>query len=230
MTEEEIQDLVIYRDALILVLNKPYGIPVHKGSGNITSLEPYFEHLKFGLPKLPSLAHRLDKDTTGCLVLGRHAQPLRELGKLFDQNKISKTYLALVVGRLPEQSGIITAPIAPLSDKKHHWWVKIDYEKGKESITEYEVIASNNDFTFVKLMPKTGRTHQLRIHMAHLGHHIYGDWIYGNPDYKISVPLHLHASQISIPLYKNKPSLNISAELPEHFKNSLDKFSLKNDN
>ncbi|MEQ1790177.1 MAG: RNA pseudouridine synthase, partial [Rickettsiales bacterium] len=98
MLPHEILDKVLYRDALMLVLDKPAGIPVHSGRGGGENLEMYFHHLKYGLPKNPSLAHRLDKDTSGCLVLGRHRKALDMLSKLFQQNKIKKTYWAVVEG------------------------------------------------------------------------------------------------------------------------------------
>ena len=86
------EDLVIYRDALILVLNKPSGIPVHKGSGPLIPLDIHFDALRYGLPRKPELAHRLDKDTSGCLILGRHAAALKRLSALFAKNHIEKTY------------------------------------------------------------------------------------------------------------------------------------------
>lgn len=112
-----IQSLILYRDAMMLVLNKPAGIAVHAGAKKNDSLDAYFKELQFGLPRLPALAHRLDKDTSGCLVLGRHAEALRRLGHLFQNNQIQKTYWAIVKGHLAEKEGIIDLPLAPQSDK-----------------------------------------------------------------------------------------------------------------
>src|SRR5262247_4105534 len=98
MTPEEIVARLIYRDGLMLVLDKPAGLAVHKGPKGGTSLEDYFDALRFGLPRPPSLAHRLDRDTSGCLVLGRHRKALATLGKLFKHGNVGKTYWAVVEG------------------------------------------------------------------------------------------------------------------------------------
>src|SRR5688572_19228691 len=87
---------ILYRDALMLIINKPAGIPVHKGTGGGENLEQYFDALRFGLPRLPALAHRLDRETSGCLILGRQRHALATLGKLFAANKVKKTYWAIV--------------------------------------------------------------------------------------------------------------------------------------
>lgn len=213
LTEQELLDLIIYRDALILILNKPSGIAVHSDNKHNNGLDKYLDFLRFGLPRKPELAHRLDKDTSGCLILGRHAQSLKTLGNLFENNKISKTYLAIVEGCPPDEMGIIDAPLAPLSDKKYQWWMKVDVD-GKPSVTEYKVLKTIGDKTLLELTPKTGRTHQLRVHCAHIGCPILGDKIYGKgkKDY-----LYLHASTLEIPLYPKKDSIKIEAPIPEHF-------------
>src|SRR6185295_19413309 len=99
MTPDEIQARVLYRDAAVLILDKPPGLPVHAGPGGGPNLELYLEALRFGLPRPPGLAHRLDRDTSGCLVLGRHHKALRRLGKLFESGRVAKTYWAVVLGR-----------------------------------------------------------------------------------------------------------------------------------
>ena len=120
-----IEDMLIYRDGLILALNKPAGIPVHKGSGPITPLETYFDSIQFGLPDTPKLAHRLDKDTSGCLILGRNKRGLRDMGNLFENNQVQKEYIAIVEGRVDQDNFRIIAKIAPLSNHKSRWCVKI---------------------------------------------------------------------------------------------------------
>lgn len=207
-------DLVLYRDALILVLNKPTGIPVHKGRGPLTSLDMYFEDLCFGLPQKPELAHRLDKDTSGCLVLGRHKQALKRLGILFQQNHIEKTYHAVVTGILNEKEGSIDLPLAPQSSRKSHWWMKVDHQNGKPSKTTYRVLFEKNGCSYLELKPHTGRTHQLRVHCQALGYPIIGDKIYGEGD--SITPLHLHAHAITIPLYPKKEPLQVTAPLPKY--------------
>lgn len=212
-----INDLLIYRDGLILAINKPSGMPVHKGSGrkDIVPIENYFDKLQFGLPKPPKLAHRLDKDTSGCLVLGRNLKGLNEMGRLFENNLVTKEYIALVEGIIENNNMIIQAKIAPKSTDKNSWWVKICEETGKDALTELEVIQVINNSTLVRLRPKTGRTHQLRIHMQHIGHPIIGDAIYGNKNDDSRLMLHAHT--ITFKLYKNKPAITITAPLPEEF-------------
>src|SRR5262249_36665282 len=111
MTAEEIVARVLYRDALMLVIDKPAGLALHKGPKGGESLEDYFGALRFGLPRAPALAHRLDRDTSGCLVLGRHRKALAELGRLFKAGHIGKTYWAVVAGGPSEQEGRIELPL-----------------------------------------------------------------------------------------------------------------------
>ena len=107
MTPEEMVSRLLYRDALMLVIDKPAGLAVHKGPKGGASLEDWFEHLRYGLPRPPALAHRLDRDTSGCLVLGRHPKALRRLGALFANGRVEKVYWAVVNGQPPEAEGSI---------------------------------------------------------------------------------------------------------------------------
>src|SRR5260370_3126576 len=111
MTAEEIVARLVYRDGLMLVIDKPAGLAVHKGPKGGESLEDYFDALRFGLPRPPALAHRLDRDTSGCLVLGRHRKALAELGRLFKAGHVGKTYWALVEGRPADDEGRIDLPL-----------------------------------------------------------------------------------------------------------------------
>ena len=114
MNAQEIQARILYRDALMLVIDKPAGLPVHAGPGGGPNLERSFEHLRFGLPKPPALAHRLDRDTSGCLALGRQHKGLSKLGKLFQEGRIGKTYWAVTTAAPPESSGTISAALSEL--------------------------------------------------------------------------------------------------------------------
>src|SRR5437879_2265875 len=107
LTADEIQARVLHRDGLMLVIDKPAGLPVHRGPKGGTSLEDYFDALRYGLPRAPALAHRLDRETSGCLVLGRHRKALAHLGLLFKHGKVGKTYWALVEGGPKDDEGII---------------------------------------------------------------------------------------------------------------------------
>src|SRR6266550_4769652 len=118
MTAEEIVARLVYRDGLMLVIDKPAGVAVHKGPKGGASLEDYFDALRFGLPRAPALAHRLDRDTSGCLVLGRHRKALAELGRLFKTGRIGKTYWAVVEGAPAEQEGRIELSLGRMDETR----------------------------------------------------------------------------------------------------------------
>src|SRR5262249_22228133 len=128
MTSEEMVARLLYRDGLMLVIDKPAGFAVHKGPKGARggeSIEDHFDALRFGLPRPPALAHRLDRDTWGCLVLGRHRKALADLGKLFKSGKVGKTYWAVVEGGPEADEGRIDLPIGRLDDTRG-WWQKVD--------------------------------------------------------------------------------------------------------
>jgi len=212
---------LLYRDGLILIIDKPAGIPVHAGPKGGETLEDYFEALRFGLPERPHLAHRLDRDTSGCLVLGRHRKALRRLGRLFESGSVRKTYWAVVEGRLPAATGNIDAPLAKRSTAKRGWWMQVDPD-GQPALTGFRVLASTAERSLVELTPRTGRTHQLRVHLAHLGCPIVGDQVYGAR--QGSTALLLHAIQIELPLYPGRPAVTISAPLPERLSQAIAAF------
>ena len=175
------QARLLYRDGLMLVIDKPAGIAVHRGPKGGANLEDDFDALRFGLPRKPALAHRLDRDTAGCLVLGRHHKALEKLGLLFKQGKIGKTYWAIVVGGPADDEGLIDKPLARL-DAARGWWMKVD-ASGQPAKTGWRVCGRGQwrgaPIAWLELTPLTGRTHQLRVHCASEGWPILGDAIYG---------------------------------------------------
>jgi tRNA pseudouridine32 synthase / 23S rRNA pseudouridine746 synthase len=138
LTAEEIQARVLHRDGLMLVIDKPAGLPVHRGPKGGANLESSFDALRFGLPRPPVLAHRLDKDTSGCLVLGRHRKATASLGLLFKHGKISKTYWAVVEGGPIEDQGTIDMPLGRLNAERG-WWQKPDAD-GQPATTHWKVL------------------------------------------------------------------------------------------
>ena len=138
LTAEQIQARVLHRDGLMLVIDKPAGLPVHRGPKGGANLESSFDALRFGLPRPPVLAHRLDRDTSGCLVLGRHRKATASLGLLFKHGKISKTYWAVVEGGPAEDEGTIDMPLGRLNVERG-WWQKPDPE-GQRAITNWKVL------------------------------------------------------------------------------------------
>ena len=134
---KQIQARVLHRDGLMLVIDKPAGLPVHRGPKGGANLEASFDGLRFGLPRPPVLAHRLDKDTSGCLVLGRHRKATASLGLLFKHGKIGKTYWAVVEGGPAEDEGTIDMPLGRLNVERG-WWQKPDPD-GQKAVTNWKV-------------------------------------------------------------------------------------------
>jgi tRNA pseudouridine32 synthase/23S rRNA pseudouridine746 synthase len=214
MTPEEMQSRLLYRDALMLVIDKPAGLAVHKGPKGGTSLEDYFDALRFGLPRVPALAHRLDRDTSGCLVLGRHRKALADLGKLFKRGDIGKTYWAVVEGEPDADEGRIDLALGRLDDTRG-WWMKPD-PKGQPAATTWKVMGRANRETWLALEPLTGRTHQIRVHCAAMGWPVVGDNIYGSAPRTGGPVLHLHSREVVVPLYKNRDPIRVIAPPPGH--------------
>jgi len=249
MTPEEILARVLYRDGLMLVIDKPAGMAVHRGPKGGASLEDYFGALRYGLPRPPALAHRLDRDTSGCLVLGRHRKALAELGRLFKSGRVGKTYWAVVEGGPERDEGCIDLPLGRL-DATRGWWMKADLT-GQPAVTTWAVLGrgiihpggreersastahgafgatlpfSGRDLqtvAWLSLEPETGRTHQLRVHCAAMGWPIIGDTIYGGAPRRGGPGLQLHAREVVVPLYQNRAPVRITAPVPPHMRAHL---------
>ena len=222
MTEEEIVARLLYRDGLILVLDKPPGFAVHKGPQGARggrSLEDFFDALRFGLPRAPALAHRLDRDASGCLVLGRHRKALAELGRLFKSGRIGKTYWAVVEGGPADEEGRIDMPLGR-KDATRGWWMKHD-PHGQPATTSWKALGRGEGLTWLALEPLTGRTHQLRVHCAEMGWPIVGDSVYGSAARMAGPGLHLHAREVVVPIYKNRAPVTVRAPVPAHMHERL---------
>jgi tRNA pseudouridine32 synthase / 23S rRNA pseudouridine746 synthase len=212
---------LLYRDGLVLVVDKPAGLPVHAGPKGGPNLEAGFDQLRFGLPAPPALAHRLDRDTSGCLVLGRHRKALARLGRLFSSGRVGKTYWAVVIGRPPSGEGIIDLALAKRSTEKRGWWMKAD-PTGQRAVTRFRLLGEAAGLAWLELEPETGRTHQIRVHCAELGCPVLGDPIYGRERQSEPLsPLHLHSRAVVLPLYEKKPAIRAEAPVPEHMRASL---------
>jgi tRNA pseudouridine32 synthase / 23S rRNA pseudouridine746 synthase len=235
MTPEEMVSRVLYRDGLMLVIDKPAGLAVHKGPKGGESLEDYFDALRFGLPRPPALAHRLDRDTSGCLVLGRHRKALATLGRLFKSGRVGKSYWAVVAGGPTQDEGRIDLPLGR-KDATRGWWMKHD-PAGQPAATTWKVmgrtrdVAGRNDqasaasgrmgISWLALEPLTGRTHQLRVHCAAMGWPIIGDSVYGDAPRTGGPGLYLHAREVVVPLYNNRAPIRVTAPVPPHMQHLL---------
>src|SRR3954467_7036015 len=219
LTADEIQARVLHRDGLMLVIDKPAGLPVHRGPKGGANLEASFDALRFGLPRPPVLAHRLDRDTSGCLVLGRHRKATASLGLLFKHGRISKTYWAVVEGGPAEDEGTIDMPLGRLNAERG-WWQKPDPE-GQIAITKWKVKGRADGLCWLALEPVTGRTHQLRVHTSATGWPIVGDPIYGSGARVGGPTLHLHSRQVVVPISKNKEPVQVTALAPLHMRERL---------
>jgi RluA family pseudouridine synthase len=224
LAPDELLSRLLFRDGLMLIIDKPAGLPVHAGPGGGPNVEQYLDALRFGLPKLPALAHRLDRDTSGCLILGRHVKALRKLGKLFQEGRIEKTYWAVVEGAPVEPAGRIYIPLRKFNQKTG--WRMLADPKGEgpdsqSAVTDYKVLGSAGDLTWIECHPKTGRTHQIRVHLQYLGCPILGDPVYGKTTTDKTVGLHLHSRAIAVPLYPKREPIVAVAPPPPHMLKAL---------
>lgn len=222
MTSAYIMSRILYRDAVMLVVDKPAGLPVHPDRRGGPTVADWLDELRFGLPRRPEVAHRLDRDTSGCLVLGRHARALARLGELFASGQVEKTYWALVAGSPASTEGEIDLPIAPRSRDPHDWRVRVD-PRGRPALTRWRVLGGSGEAgqTWLELVPVTGRTHQLRVHCAASGWPIVGDATYGPG----RGTLMLHARSVAVPLYPKKPPILVDAPVPDAIATALARFA-----
>jgi tRNA pseudouridine32 synthase/23S rRNA pseudouridine746 synthase len=206
-----LSDRVLHIDAHLIVLDKPAGLAVHPGPATPRSLEDHLDELRFGFQRRPQPAHRLDRDTSGCLVLGRHPKALKRLGALFEANQVGKVYWAVLSSAPAVDAGTVDAPLHKISSKGEGWRVVVD-PKGKPAQTDWQVIDRQGGKALVEFRPRTGRTHQIRVHAAHLGHPIVGDPVYGR-----GAGLLLHARAIKIPYRDEAAPITVTAPLPSTF-------------
>ena len=226
LTPEEaelVRDMVIYKDASAFVLNKPPGLATQGGTKTHQHLDRLLDGLADDEDNRPKLVHRLDKDTSGALLVARSARAANHFSKSFSGRTARKVYWALVVGDLPGDEGLIDAPLAKqpsTGGEKMH----VSEEFGLPAKTRWRIVdRAGNRAAWVELQPLTGRTHQLRAHMAYIGHPIVGDAKYGGPDAfltgGISRKLHLHARRLKI----DAPNgvIDVTADLPPHMAETL---------
>ncbi len=218
------RELVIHEDAQALVINKPPGLATQGGTKTTEHVDGLLDALQFDAASRPKLVHRLDKDTSGALLLARTTRAAAFFGKAFSSRTARKVYWALVVGVPSIEDGTIELPLAKqpgTGGEKMH----VDEAEGSPARTRYRVIErAGNRAAWVELQPFTGRTHQLRVHMNAIGHPIVGDGKYGGQAAfltgGISRKMHLHARRIRVD-HPDDGRIDVTAELPGHFAESL---------
>ena len=215
-----IRSLVIYKDDNIIAINKPSGLAVQGGTNTFRHIDGMLEGLRADNEEIPKLVHRIDKETSGVLVLARNRKTAELLTKAFKEKNLQKTYLALVRGETELKEGEIKAPLEKVGEKM------LVTDNGKKSVTLYKVIDRvGKKFALIEAQPLTGRTHQIRAHMEYMGTPIVGDdKYYGEQRQRFTEfadKLFLHAFKIDLSGIYNK-KLVISAPLPKYFGDALD--------
>ncbi|WP_267395034.1 MULTISPECIES: RluA family pseudouridine synthase [unclassified Sphingomonas] len=227
LTDEQtefVREMVIHQDAQAIVLNKPPGLATQGGTKTHEHVDGLLDGLQFDNEGRPKLVHRLDKDTSGALLVARTSRAAAFFAKTFSGRTAKKVYWALIVDVPSIEDGMVELPIAKqpgTGGEKMH----IDEENGQAARTRYRVIErAGNRAAWVELQPFTGRTHQLRVHMAAIGHPIVGDGKYGGAAAfltgGISRKMHLHARRIRVD-HPDGGEIDVQAELPTHFAESL---------
>jgi len=212
---DEWRSRILFQNDRLLIVDKPAGLPVHggpRGGPNVEALLPLLaDHPKHP----PMLAHRLDADTSGCLILAKKRSALRKLHELFAAGSIGKIYWAIVEGKPPQGSGTIDAHLKKINDVSG-WRMVVD-ASGHHAITDYRTLGQTDATTWLELKPHTGRTHQIRVHCASLGCPVLGDPFYGGAkDNKSS--MHLIARRVSIPFDEGAAPITAEAPVPTHLR------------
>ncbi len=220
---------IVYEDGDLLVVNKPKGMVVHPAAGNLdgTLVNALMYHCGDSLSGIngvmrPGIVHRIDKNTSGLLMVAKNDFAHTGLAGQIKEHSFTREYVAIVYGNLKNDSGVVDAPIGRHPVKRKQ--MAVTKSGGREAVTHYEVLGRSNGFTYVKLKLETGRTHQIRVHMAYLGHPVAGDDVYGPK--KVITELSgqcLHAKKIGFVHPRTNEYLEFEAPNPEYFEKFLKK-------
>lgn len=208
----DLSDRILFIDAEAIVIDKPAGLPVDPPRRGGHSIMSRLDELKCGFKRHPTPMHRLDTDTSGCLLFARTPKSRAAFQNAFETRAVEKYYLAVVANELFEEAGVIDLPLAKHSTAEAGWKMVSD-PQGLASSTRWRRLAARDGFTLVEFQPLTGRTHQIRAHAREaFGRGIVGDRVYGVP----GGAMLLHASRLVVPR-RGKPSIDVSAPLPDYF-------------
>ncbi|MGP1283111.1 MAG: RluA family pseudouridine synthase [Parasphingopyxis sp.] len=209
-------DSILFIDGEAIVIDKPAGLPVTRPKRGGDSVEDRLGSLRRGFARPPMIVHRLDQDTSGCLLLARNPKALKRFNRIFAEGEVSKTYWAVLDGELGAESGTVDLPLAKRSTRERGWWMVAD-RRGKPARTHWTTRKVEGGRTLVEFRPETGRTHQLRVHAREgLGVPILGDPVYGDGGPRML----LHARTLSVPR-DGKADIVAEAPLPDHFANAF---------
>lgn len=207
-------------DGEAIVFDKPAGLPVSRPRRGGASMDDILSDLRFGFQRLPVPVHRLDADTSGCLLLARHPKALVRFNRAFEERAVDKGYIGIVASdvaaEMKAESGTIDLPLAKISSAEAGWRMIVDGEAkdARSAITHWRVLAYRDGRTLVEFRPETGRTHQLRVHALHgLGHALIGDPLYGKAD-TAGLMLHSHFLRLQRP---GKADIAARAAMPARF-------------
>ncbi len=205
---------ILFEDGEALVIDKPAGLPIERPRAGGRSLEDHLAQLRLGFQRDPVAVHRLDTDTSGCLLLARNPKALVRFNRAFEERVVAKRYLGIVAGEIADDQGTIELALSKISSAEKGWRM-IPAKKGKPAVTHWRKIAEHAGLTLVEFRPETGRTHQIRVHAASgLGAALAGDPVYGS---KSAGPrTMLHAIDLEIPR-EGKPAIVAHAPLPPDF-------------
>jgi tRNA pseudouridine32 synthase/23S rRNA pseudouridine746 synthase len=206
-------DRVLFLDGEALVIDKPAGLPVDPPRDGSLSLDNHLDSLKFGFHRWPQPVHRLDRDTSGCLLLSRNPKAHARLQQAFERGEVGKTYLAVLDGVPEGEGGLIDLPLGKVSTREDGWRM-VEDAKGKQARTAWRLVSVHDGRALVEFKPETGRTHQIRVHAASgLGIAVVGDPVYGQ---KHPLGMMLHAAALTVPRAGKEPVV-AEAPLPERF-------------
>ena len=221
---------ILYEDSDILIVNKPKDMVVHPAAGHYTGtlVNGLMYHCQDSLSGIngilrPGIVHRIDKDTTGILVVCKNDLAHRSIAQQLKEHSITRRYFAIVHGNLKTEEGTVDAPIGRHpSDRKK---MSINYKNGKDAVTHYRVLKQLRGYSYIQCQLETGRTHQIRVHMANLGHPILGDAVYGPAKCPVSglIGQTLHAGILGIRHPRTGEYLEFSSPLPDYFQQLLEK-------
>ena len=207
---------ILFEDGEALVIDKPGGLPVERPRRGGAALEDQFDKLRFGFQRAPMPVHRLDADTSGCLLLARNPKALKRFNAAFEAKQVGKTYLGVVAGPVEGDEGTIDLALTKISSAEKGWRM-IVARKGKPSVTHWRKLAAVGEgMTLVEFQPETGRTHQIRVHAQHsFGFALLGDPVYGHKDSRVSRTM-LHATRLEV-ARDGKPAIMAVAPMPADF-------------